>query len=303
MYELSILNDFEFYMKFEKGLSENTIISYSKDIKKFINFTIELQGDLSPKNVSGDIIKEFIYQQAKKGISEHTQLRLISSLRGFFKFLYLEAYRPDYPMELIESPKIGRKIPNTLSYQEIDDLFSAIDLSTKEGQRNRAILELLYGCGLRVSESISLRLSDLFFEEEFIRVVGKGNKERLVPINSTVQKYIVLYRDDTRAKIKVKPKCEDLLFLNRRGGQLTRQMIFLILKNLAKKMGWDKKISPHILRHCFATHLLENGADIRAIQQILGHENIITTEIYIHIGDENLRKTILEYHPRRGEAN
>ena len=299
---LKLLDDFKFYMRFEKGLSVNTVSGYSNDIKKFIDFIISLDEEISAKDVSGDTIKEFIYRQVKEGISERSQLRLISSLRGFFQFLHLEGYRSDHPIELIESPKIGRKLPDVLSYEEIDHLFSAVDLSTKEGHRNRAILELLYGCGLRVSESTSLRLSDLFFEEGFIRVIGKGNKERLVPIHPTAQKYIVIYRDEIRTNIKIQPQYEDILFLNQRGGQLSRQIIFLIIKMLVKKIGLNKKISPHTLRHSFATHLLQNGADLRAIQQMLGHENITTTEIYVHVENAHLRKTILKYHPRKYRA-
>ena len=294
-----LLGDFKFYMKFERGLSVNTVNSYSNDIKKFIDFIIDLNDEVSPKKAGVDTIKEFIYQQAKQGISERSQSRLISSLRGFFQFLRLEGYRDDHPMGLIESPKIGIKLPDVLSYQEIDDLFSAVDLSAKGGHRNRAILELMYGCGLRVSESISVRISDLFFEEGFIRVIGKANKERLIPVHSIAQKYIMTYRHEIRNKINIQPQYEDLLFLNQRGGRLSRQMIFLIIKELAKKAGLNREISPHTLRHCFATHLLENGADLRAIQQMLGHQNITTTEIYVHVENAHLRKTILNYHPRR----
>ncbi|WP_298263021.1 site-specific tyrosine recombinase XerD [uncultured Lutibacter sp.] len=292
------LQDYQFYLKIEKGLAKNSIESYSRDVQKLVNFLEEQQIKISPLKINQEIIQQFIYETSKL-INARSQARLISGLRNFFDFLIFEDYRKENPTDLIEAPKIGRKLPDTLSIQEIDILINHIDLSEPQGERNRTILETLYSCGLRVSELINLQISDLFFEEGFIKVIGKGNKQRFVPINEQTQKYILLYIKSIRNKIKIQKGYEDTLFLNRRGKQLTRVMIFTIIKNLAEKANIKKKISPHTFRHSFATHLLERGADLRAIQQMLGHESITTTEIYMHLDKSFLKKVLHNFHPRK----
>ncbi|WP_029037371.1 site-specific tyrosine recombinase XerD [Salinimicrobium xinjiangense] len=292
------LKDYRHYLKIERGLSNNTITNYSFDVVKLMNWLEENEMRLSPVSISEEEVQQFIYSIAKK-VNARSQARVISGLRGFFNYLVFEDYRKTNPLELIESPKTGRKLPDTLSTKEIDSLIAAIDLSKPEGERNRAILETLYGCGLRVSEVINLRLSDLFFEEGFIKVTGKGNKSRFVPIADVTQKYIRLYREHLRSHQDIQKGHEDTLFLNRRGKQLTRAMIFTIIRQLSVASGLEKKISPHTFRHSFATHLLENGADLRAIQQMLGHESITTTEIYVHMDRSHLRRVVEEFHPRR----
>ncbi|MFD0762354.1 site-specific tyrosine recombinase XerD [Lutibacter aestuarii] len=292
------LQDYQFYLKIEKGLAKNSIESYSRDVQKLVNFLEEQQIQISPLKINQEIIQQFIYETSKL-INARSQARLISGLRNFFDFLIFEDYRKENPTDLIEAPKIGRKLPDTLSIQEIDILINHIDLSEPQGERNRTILETLYSCGLRVSELINLQISDLFFEEGFIKVIGKGNKQRFVPINEQTQKYILLYIKSIRNKIKIQKGYEDTLFLNRRGKQLTRVMIFTIIKNLAEKANIKKKISPHTFRHSFATHLLERGADLRAIQQMLGHESITTTEIYMHLDKSFLKKVLHNFHPRK----
>ena len=232
-------------------------------------------------------------------MNARSQARLISALKSFFKFMMYEKGREDFPMSLIESPKIGVKLPDTLSLQEIDAMLASIDLSTDEGHRNKAMIEMLYACGLRVSELISLRLSDLFFDEDFIRVMGKGSKQRLVPIEAYTQKQVKQYIDNHRRQLKIAKGHEDFVFLNRRGKQLTRAMIFTIVRQVAENIGLQKTISPHTFRHSFATHLLENGANLRAIQMMLGHENITTTEIYVHVEKSYLRESLIKYHPRQ----
>ncbi len=294
----SALIDYKHYLKLERGLSENSITNYELDVIKLIRFLDDNNYKDSPLTISSKTIKEFIYQLAKV-VNERSQSRIISGLKSFFNYLIFEDYRADNPLELIESPKIGRKLPDTLSINDIDKLTEAIDLSTLEGERNRAIIETLYGCGLRVSELTSLKLSDLFFDEGFIKVTGKGNKERFVPISELTQKYINIYRKEIRIHLNIQPGHEDTLFLNRRGKQLTRAMIFTIVKRLAEKIGLQKNISPHTFRHSFATHLLENGADLSAIQLMLGHESITTTEIYMHVDRTHLAKVIAEFHPRK----
>jgi integrase/recombinase XerD len=292
------LKDYQHYLKIERGLSDNTITNYSFDVVKLMKWLEENKMLVSPVSISEEEVQQFIYSIAKK-VNARSQARLISGLRGFFNYLVFEDYMKTNPLELIESPRTGRKLPDTLSTQEIDSLIAAIDLSKPEGERNRAILETLYGCGLRVSEVINLRLSDLFFEEGFIKVTGKGNKSRFVPIADVTQKYIMLYREHIRSRQDIQKGHEDTLFLNRRGKQLTRAMIFTIIRQLQAATGLNKKISPHTFRHSFATHLLENGADLRAIQQMLGHESITTTEIYVHMDRSHLRKVVEEFHPRR----
>lgn len=292
------LTDYKHYLKLERGLSENSIESYSLDVVKLIRFLDDNDIITTPLNISSNTVKEFIYQVAKV-VNERSQARLISGLKSFFNYLVFEDYRIDNPLELIESPRIGRKLPETLSIEDIDKLSSAVDLSKPEGERNRAIIETLYGCGLRVSELTSLKLSDLFFEEGFIKVTGKGDKERFVPIGPLTQKYITIYRKEVRIHLNIQPSFEDTLFLNRRGKQLTRAMIFTIVKRLAEKISLHKNISPHTFRHSFATHLLENGADLSAIQLMLGHESITTTEIYVHVDRSHLAKVIEQFHPRK----
>ena len=292
------LKDYKHYLRLERGLSDNSINSYSLDVLKLIRFLEEKKINISPVAISEEEIQHFVYEIAKK-VNERSQSRIISGLRSFFGFLVFEDYRNTNPLDLIESPRTGRKLPDTLSTTEIDLMIAAIDLSTPEGERNRAILETLYGCGLRVSELISLQISDLFFEEGFIKVTGKGDKQRFVPIAAHTQKFMELYLHYIRPHIPIKKDFEDTLFLNRRGSQLTRAMIFTITKVLAEKAGIEKKVSPHTFRHSFATHLLENGADLRAIQQMLGHESITTTEIYMHVDRSHLKQVMEEFHPHR----
>ncbi len=293
------LKDYQHYLKIERGLSLNSISSYSNDINRLIRYIKNNEIDKSPFNIENDDIQQFIYQSSKE-INARSQARLISGLRNFFDYLIFEDYRTENPTDLIEAPKIGRKLPDTLSEEDIDKIISQIDLSSPEGERNRVMLETLYSCGLRVSEMIQLKISDLFFEEGFIRVNGKGDKQRFVPINGYTIKLIGQYKNESRVNIKVQKSFEDTLFLNRRGKQISRNMVFMILKDLVKKAEIPKKVSPHTLRHSFATHLLENGADLRSIQQMLGHESITTTEIYMHL-DRSFLKTVVEkYHPRKG---
>ncbi len=292
------LKDYRLYLNIERGLSENSIESYSHDISKLIVFLEQHNLAVSPIQISSATIKEFIYE-ASKLRNARSQSRLISGLRSFFSYLVFEDYRSDNPVELIESPKIGRKLPDTLSEDEIDAIIQAIDLSKPEGERNRAILETLYGCGLRVSELIHLKLSDLFFDEGFIKVTGKGDKQRFVPIVASTIKYISIYKNQIRQHMSIQPGFEDTLFLNRRGKQLTRAMIFTIIKQLVHKIGLKKNVSPHTFRHSFATHLLKNNADLRAIQLMLGHESITTTEIYVHLDKSHLSEVVEKYHPRK----
>tara|TARA_R110000868_G_scaffold314216_2_gene575176 strand:+ start:2397 stop:3299 length:903 start_codon:yes stop_codon:yes gene_type:complete len=292
------LHDFQHYLNLERGLSKNSISNYILDVEKLILFLDDHQLKETPLQIDKSTIQQFIYELAKQ-VNPRSQSRIISGLKSFFNYLVFEDYRKDNPMELIESPKIGRKLPDTLSEEEINDLIGAIDLSKPEGERNRAILETLYGCGLRVSELLDLRLSDLYFEEDFIKVTGKGDKQRFVPISEINKKYINIYRKEIRVHMPIKKGFEDILFLNRRGRQLTRAMIFTIIKQLAVDIGLHKSISPHTFRHSFATHLLQNGADLRAIQQMLGHESITTTEVYMHVDRTHLAEVMNKYHPRK----
>ncbi len=292
------LQDYKHYLKIERGLSENSIKNYTLDVAKLIDFVEQSKITESPISISKETIQQFVYEIAKL-VNPRSQARIVSGLKGFFNYLIFEDFRAENPMDLIESPKIGRKLPDTLSTKEINRLISAIDLSRPEGERNRAILETLYGCGLRVSELTNLRLSDLYFDEDFIKVTGKGDKQRFVPISKPNKKFINLYRNEIRAHQKIEAGHEDFLFLNRRGKQLTRAMIFTIIKRLAVDIGLEKNISPHTFRHSFATHLLENGADLRAIQQMLGHESITTTEVYMHVNRTHLAKVLNEFHPRK----
>ncbi|MEW4922715.1 tyrosine recombinase [Algibacter sp. 2305UL17-15] len=297
------LKDYQLYLKIERGLSKNSIDNYGLDIKKLISYHDENNSNTSPISISSEFIQQFLYTSAKS-LNARSQSRLISGLRSFFGYLVFENYRKDNPLELIESPKIGRKLPDTLSIEEINNLIKAIDLSkqynnVKIGERNRAILETLYGCGLRASELIHLKLSDLFFDEGFIKVTGKGDKQRFVPIVETTMKYINIYKNEVRTHIKIKAGFEDTLFLNHNGRQLTRAMIFTIIKQLTEKIELKKNVSPHTFRHSFATHLLQNNADLRAIQLMLGHESITTTEIYVHLDKSHLTEVVEKYHPRK----
>lgn len=292
------IKDYQSYLRIERGLSKNTIENYSFDIERLCLFLETNQIDVSPLKITDETIQQFIYSVSKE-VNPRSQSRIISGLKSFFNYLVFEDYRNDSPLELIESPKTGRKLPDTLSVEEIDALITAIDLSSNEGERNRAMLETLYGCGLRVSELVSLKISDLFFDEGFVKITGKGNKERFVPIGKVTRKYIEIYQNEIRVHLNIKKGFEDTLFLNRRGNQLTRAMIFTIIKDLAVKIKLSKTISPHTLRHSFATHLLENGADLRSIQLMLGHESITTTEIYVHLDRSFLKEVMHSFHPRK----
>ncbi|WP_068596388.1 site-specific tyrosine recombinase XerD [Vaginella massiliensis] len=287
-----LLAEYAVYLKLEKRMSPNTIENYLRDIQKLADFS-----PFMPSEHSYESLAEYLHFIAQN-YSVRSQARFLSGLKSFFNFLQYQEVREDNPTELLESPKIGTKLPDVLSENEIDKLIEVIDLSKPEGERNRAIIEMLYGCGLRVSELVNLKLSDLFFDDGFIQVLGKGNKERLVPISDYTVKYIELYKDFVRVQQPIQKGFEDFLFLNRRGKPLTRVMIFTIIKELSIIAGIKKNISPHTFRHSFATHLLKNGADLRAIQQMLGHENIVTTEIYTHIDQDHLRHAILNHHPR-----
>jgi integrase/recombinase XerD len=292
------IKSFQSYLKIERGLSQNTIDNYSFDLLRLTQFLDDNSISKNPITIGEEEIQLFIYSVSKE-VNPRSQARIISGLKSFFTYLIFEDYRSDNPMELIETPKVGRKLPDTLSVQDIDALIAAIDLSKEEGERNKAMLETLYGCGLRVSELITLKISDLFFEEGFIKITGKGNKQRFVPIGSTTQKFIDLYKNHIRTQLNIQKGHEDTLFLNRRGKQLTRAMIFTIIKDLAVKINLNKAISPHTFRHSFATHLLENGADLRSIQLMLGHESITTTEVYVHLDRKHLTQIVNQFHPRK----
>lgn len=291
------IKSFQNYLLIERGLSKNTMANYAFDIERLRVFLEKNQISVSPVNIQEETVQQFIYDVAKE-LNARSQARIISGLKSFFMYLIFEGYRKDNPMELIDTPKIGRKLPDTLTVEEIDNLIAAIDLSKPEGERNRAMLETLYSSGLRVSELVELKLSDLFFEEGFLKITGKGNKQRFVPVSSLSQKYIMIYVNDVRCHLNVKKGDEDIVFLNRRGGKLTRAMVFTIIKDLAVKINLSKKISPHTLRHSFATHLLENGANLRSIQLMLGHESITTTEIYVHLDRKFLKEELFNCHPR-----
>lgn len=295
------LTDYKHYLRIERGLSNNSIENYSYDIKKLILYIETHAIKLSPITIDTSTVKDFIYS-VSKSLNPRSQARLISGLRNFFDYLIFENYRTTNPLDLIESPRIGRKLPDTLSISDIDNLIKAIDLSHQYngvnlGERNRAIIETLYSCGLRVSELIELKISDLFFEEGVIKVTGKGDKQRFVPIGETTQKFINIWIA-IRNHIDVHPNSKDVLFLNYKGKKLTRAMIFTIIKQLVEKTGLQKNVSPHTFRHSFATHLLENGADLRAIQMMLGHESITTTEIYMHVDRSHLSEILNKFHPR-----
>ncbi len=297
---LQAQQDYKHYLQIERGLAHNSIQGYTRDIQKFRDFLQSKDLREGPLDIDRESIQLFIHEIAGK-VNARSQSRNISALKSFFSYLVFEDFRKDNPMDLVESPKLGRKLPDTLSTEEIDSLIGAIDLSSPEGERNRAMLETLYGCGLRVSELTGIRISDLFFEEDFIKVTGKGDKQRFVPIGRVTKKYINRYRMEVRVHQPVQKGHEDILFLNRRGKQLSRAMVFTIVRQLALKTGMHKTISPHTFRHSFATHLLENGADLRAIQQMLGHESITTTEVYMHVDRAHLAEVVNTCHPRKQE--
>jgi integrase/recombinase XerD len=293
------INEYRSYLRIERGLSVNSIANYIFDIHRLVSYLNDNNVDSSPLDIDDEMIQQFLYFVAGQ-LSPRSRARIISGLKSFFNYLVFEDYRKESPMELVEVPKLGRKLPDTLSVAEIDALINAIEFTDDgRGERDKAMLETLYGCGLRVSELTTLRISDLFFEEGFIRITGKGNKQRFVPIGKSATKFILMYKDQVRNKMDVQKGHEDTLFLNRHGKGLTRAMIFTIIKRLSKKTALIKNISPHTFRHSFATHLLENGADLRSIQLLLGHESITTTEIYMHIDRKFLNKILNDYHPRR----
>ncbi|MGO1669320.1 MAG: site-specific tyrosine recombinase XerD [Sphingobacterium sp.] len=288
--------DFKRYLLLERGLTENSIAAYMNDVQKLESYAE--QAKLTADQINTGDLQDFLRWVNEFEISAFSQARILSGIKTFYAFMTLEHQLQVNPTELLETPRLSRKIPAVLSIQEIDQLIGAIDLSSNEGMRNRAILEVLYGCGLRVSELCSLKLSNLFLDVEFIKVEGKGNKERLVPIGHQAIKYLSIYFEEIRVHLSIKPGKEDFVFLNRRGNPLSRVMIFLIIKDLSAKVGLEKEISPHTFRHSFASHLVEGGADLRAVQDMLGHESITTTEIYTHIDREYLRSVITQYHPR-----
>lgn len=292
------IRNFQSYLRIERGLSNNTIYNYSFDITRLCLFLAQNGINETPITISEDTVQQFIYSVSKE-VNARSQARIISGLKSFFSYLIFEDHRDNSPMELLETPKIGRKLPDTLSLQDIDRLIAAVNLETAEGERNRTMLETLYGCGLRVSELVTLKISDLFFDEGFIRVTGKGNKQRFIPLGGVTKKYIEIYRNSVRTHLTIQKGHEDTLFLNRRGRGLTRAMIFTIIKDLAQKIQLNKSISPHTFRHSFATHLLENGADLRSIQLMLGHESITTTEIYVHLDRKHLTRVMNSFHPRK----
>jgi integrase/recombinase XerD len=289
---------FENYLRLEKSLSQNSVAAYVNDITKLITYLEMNYSKVNPLKVKLEQLKGFLAWLNEKDISPRTQARTISGIKSFYKYLLIEGKLVSDPTALIETPKIGRKLPDVLTMEEIDSLIDAVDLSKPEGQRNKAMLETLYSCGLRVSELVNLKITNLFFEQGFIKVEGKGDKERLVPVSGKAIEEVNRYLNVYRKKLNVAKDSENILFLNRRGKKLSRVMIFTIIKNLAEKVGMEKSISPHTFRHSFATHLINGGADLRAVQEMLGHESILTTEIYTHLDKDYLKSTIQQYHPR-----
>ena len=294
----SYIKGFKAYLQLEKSLSPNSVEAYLNDVGKFAVFEEAHIKKSSPSDIALSDLQLFLKQVNEIGLGARTQARIISGIKAFFKYLFLEGLISDDPASLLEGPRPGRKLPDTLSHEEVEKIINVIDMSLPEGERNKAIIETLYGCGLRVSELTGLKITDVYFKDQFVKVIGKGNKERLVPIGNTALKHINLYLDNSRMQVQAKKGDEDIIFLNRRGGRLSRTMIFLIVKELGEKAGIRKSISPHTFRHSFATHLVEGGADLRAVQEMLGHESIITTEIYTHLDREYLKSVIQLYHPR-----
>jgi len=292
------LTGFKSFLRLERSLSANTIEAYLHDVDKLLQFFKSRSEDKEIQNITASDLKDFLVWVNELGMLPPTQARVLSGLKAFFKYLVLENRIDNDPSALLESPKTSRKLPDTLNILEINSMIEAIDLSRPEGMRNKAMLEILYGCGLRVSELTGLKISNLYLDIDFIKILGKGNKERLVPIGSDAIKFLRLFIDEIRVHITVKPGKEDFVFLNKRGNPISRVMVFLIIKDLAVKAGIKKNISPHTFRHSFATHLIEGGADLRAVQEMLGHESITTTEIYTHLDRDYLRETIIQFHPR-----
>ena len=290
------IKGFKSYLQIERSLSDNSVQAYIRDIKKFASYAIPL--NLNELKITRENISDFLAELKGNNISARSQARIISGIKGYYKYLIMEDYIKFNPTELIESPKIGLKLPDTLSLIEIDKLIAAVDLSNSQGERNRAILETLYSCGLRVSELINLQLSNIHFKEGYLKVIGKGDKERLAPIGGRALHYLKIYINEVRNHQSIKKGHDDFVFLNNRGAKLTRVMIFLIIQKLSEIIGLKKKISPHTFRHSFATHLIEGGADLRAVQEMLGHESITTTEIYTHLDKDYLRSNIIQFHPR-----
>lgn len=286
------------YLRFEKNASENTIEAYVSDLQKLQDFAEQNLMNITPITISYEHLQEFLYQISKINYSERTQARWISSIKGFFSFLLEDEIREDNPSALLETPKLGLYLPDTLSLEEIEKLISATEENTDLAKRNRCMIEVLYGCGLRVSELTELQISNINFKENYLKIQGKGDKVRFVPLADYTADFIKNYINNIRSKQKINPKHSDILFLNSRGAQISRQMVFLIIKEIVRKAGIQKNISPHTFRHSFATHLLQNGADLRFIQEMLGHSSITTTEIYTHLNTEELHETILKYHPR-----
>jgi len=289
---------YENYLKLEKSLSQNSIAAYINDINKLVDFLNIKQKRVTPEKVKLQHLKSFVEWLNERGVSPRTQARTISGIKSFYKYLLIEGKISSDPTALLESPKIGRKLPDILSMEEIDRLIDAVDLDKPEGQRNKAMLETLYSCGLRVSELVNLKLTNLFFDQGFVKIEGKADKERLVPVSNRAITEINKYINEYRKNLKIDKESENILFLNRRGKKLSRVMVFTIIKNLADRIGLEKKISPHTFRHSFATHLINGGADLRAVQEMLGHESILTTEIYTHLDRDYLKNTIHQYHPR-----
>ncbi len=295
-YSERYIKQFVAYLKIEKGLADNSIFAYQSDVDKLLTFAKSQNKEITELQYTD--LNTFAGVLYDLGLRPKSQARVISGIKQFYGFLLMEDIVKFDPSESLELPKLGRKLPEVMSIEEIDRMIAAIDLSKPEGQRNKAILETLYSCGLRVSELVNLKFADLYFDEGFIRVIGKGNKQRLVPVSPSVEKEINFYKIHTRNHLNVAKGSENIVFLNRRGAQLTREMIFTIVKNLSKEIGLTKTVSPHTFRHSFATHLLEGGANLRAIQEMLGHESITTTEIYTHLDQGYLREAILSFHPR-----
>ncbi|NJN26511.1 MAG: site-specific tyrosine recombinase XerD [Cyclobacteriaceae bacterium] len=293
-----LIRQFANYLKLERSLSDNSIQAYVRDVVKLKQFVENSNNPTGPTQVSSKMIEDLLKEIAGLELSAYSQSRILSGIKSFYLFLEYEQLISDNPSTLIEAPKLGRKLPDVLNFFEIEKLLAAIDLSTAEGGRNRAMLETLYSSGLRVSELINLKINQVYFDIGFLRIVGKGNKERLVPIGKEAIKYIRIYMEEIRVHTAIQPGYENYVFLNRRGRGLTRVMVFTLIKNLAKKAGIQKSVSPHTFRHSFATHLVEGGADLRAVQEMLGHESITTTEIYTHLDREYLKQIIEEYHPR-----
>ncbi|UFK96891.1 site-specific tyrosine recombinase XerD [Kaistella faecalis] len=292
------IKDFENFLRFERNFSDNTLDAYLRDVRKLRDYAEFDMDNTGPLTITYENIQEFLFQFSKKKFSERTQARWISSIKAFFKYLVEDEAREDNPATLLEGPKLGLYLPDTLSFDDVNRIIKVINISTDLGRRNHCMIEVLYGCGLRVSELIDLKISNINFKESYLKVEGKGDKSRFVPLAAYTSKLIKEYIRDIRSKYKINKKCEDILFLNSRGSSMSRVIVFIIIKELTEKAGINKKISPHTFRHSFATHLLQNGADLRYIQEMLGHSSITTTEIYTHLKNEELRDVILNYHPR-----